>query len=142
MAHEKGDLEDFLDTDIPEIKLEGQEWRNSNINLGIKTTKMRGIWLDIPGDQFNHSDYHILVKVGVGRDHLFGFFKKISVFKDKILRLGIEIGALDEDESLSLFDSSSSEEEPLLSRLKQPGGRVSSIESALSEATYGAEAFQ
>ena len=105
LAHEKGELEDFLDTDIPEVKLKGEEWRDPKKNIGIKTTKTNGVWLDIPGDQFNHSDYHILVKVGVGRDHLFGFFKKISVFKDKILRLGVDIGALNEDESNIIFDS-------------------------------------
>ncbi|MDR0563203.1 MAG: hypothetical protein LBG73_11035, partial [Spirochaetaceae bacterium] len=56
-------------------------------------------------DQFNHSDIHILVKVGVGRDHLFAFFKKISVFKDKILKKGKEIGLLSEREADNLFDS-------------------------------------
>ena len=105
LAHEKGELEDFLDTDIPEIKFKDEGWRAPDKNIGIKTTKTNGVWLDIPGDQFNHSDYHVLVKVGVGRDHLFGFFKKISVFKDKILQLGMDIGALNEDESNIIFDS-------------------------------------
>ena len=104
LAHQKGKLKDFLDTDIAIVKLPGQDWRKPYKNIGIKTTKMRGVWFDIPGDQFNHSDFHVLVKVGVERDHLFGFFKKISVFKDKILRLGQDIGALDGDESDLIFD--------------------------------------
>ena len=100
----KRQLTEFLDSDIPEVKLPNQNWRKAKINIGIKTTKMRGIWLDIPGDQFSHSDYHVLTKVSVGRDHLFGFFKKISVFRDKILALGLNIGALNQNEFDSLFN--------------------------------------
>ena len=40
-------------------------------------------FVDIPGDQFNHSDYHVQVKVSVGRDHLFGFSKKSVYSKIK-----------------------------------------------------------
>jgi len=76
LAHQKGKLKDFLDTDIAEVKFPGQDWRSPFKNIGIKTTKMRGVWFDIPGNQFNHSNFHVLVKVGVERDHLFGFFLK------------------------------------------------------------------
>jgi len=105
LAHEKGDLAEYLPTDIPEIKRPSMDWEKAKINIGIKTTKWQGIWLDITGDQFNHSDLHVLIKVGTGRDHLFGFFKKISVFKDKILQLGQNIGALNKQEADSLFDT-------------------------------------
>ena len=45
------------------------------LNISIKTSKWNGIWLDIPGNQFEHSDIHVFVKIGAGRDHLFAFFK-------------------------------------------------------------------
>ena len=98
----KGDLEDHLQSDIDRVVRNDKE-REPKINLSIKTTKWNGIWLDIPGNQFNHSDAFVLVKVGTGRDHLFAYFKHISVFKDKILREGIEKGELTKKEAKKLF---------------------------------------
>jgi hypothetical protein len=105
LGHEVGSLEDFLPMDIHHIKKPGESYRGPQLNLSIKTTKWNGIWLDIPGDQFAHSDVHILVKVGAGRDHLFAFFKKISVFKDKVLKIGEKVGSLTSEEAQALFDS-------------------------------------
>lgn len=104
LGHELGKLQDYLPMDIHQIREPGAEYRTPKKRIGIKTTKWNGIWLDIPGDQFQHSDYHVLVKVGVGRDHLFAFFKKISVFKDKVLKRGEEVGCLSADESQELYD--------------------------------------
>lgn len=104
LGHEQGSLADFLPTDIHRIKEKGQNFRLPKIQVSIKTTKWNGIWLDIPGDQFNHAHVHILVKVGTGRDHLFAFFKKISVFKDKVLKRGQEVGVLTPQESEQLFN--------------------------------------
>ncbi|OGC21450.1 hypothetical protein A2291_05975 [candidate division WOR-1 bacterium RIFOXYB2_FULL_42_35] len=77
LGHEVGAIEDFLPTDIHLVSKKGEISRPPKINIGIKTIKWNGIWLDIPGDQFSHSDVHVVVKVGTGRDHLFAFFKKI-----------------------------------------------------------------
>lgn len=104
LGHEQGLLKDYLPTDIHEIRKRGEEFRTPRLRLGIKTSKWNGIWLDLPGDQFNHSDIHIFVKVGTGRDHLFSFFKHISVFKDKVLSKGVEVGSLTEDEAQELYD--------------------------------------
>ncbi|MFH1282041.1 MAG: hypothetical protein ABII27_00060 [bacterium] len=104
LGHQAGALKDFLSTDIHKVCAPGAEYRVPKINLSIKTTKWNGIWLDIPNDQFNHSEIHVLVKVGAGRDHLFAFFKKISVFKDKILKCGEDVGSLSPDESKVLYD--------------------------------------
>lgn len=104
LGHEAGALEDFLPEDIKQIKKKNEPARPPKLKLGIKTTKWNGIWLDIPGGQFNHSDIHVLVKVGAGRDHLFAFFKKLSVFKDKVLKRGQEVGVLTEDAAKELFD--------------------------------------
>ena len=102
LNHEEGNLEEFLPSDIYHVVINGKR-RRPKINLSIKTTKFNGIWLDIPGDQFNHSDAFVFVKVGAGRDHLFAFFKHISVFKDKIFPEGIEEGKLTDEEAEKLF---------------------------------------
>lgn len=104
LDHEVGNLEDFLRTDVHSVSINGKN-RPAQIGVSIKTSKWNGIWLDIPGDQFNHTDTHVFVKVGTGRDHLFAFFKSISVFKDKVLRLGEEVGSLSRDESDTLFNN-------------------------------------
>ncbi len=104
LGHEVGKLEEFLPTDIHLIRDDEEPYRVPRLKVSIKTSKWNGIWLDIPGDQFNHSDIYVFVKVGTGRDHLFAFFKHISVFKDKVLKRGEEVGALTAAESSSLFD--------------------------------------
>ena len=103
LGHETGQLETFLPTDIHRIREAKGQYRIPRLNLSVKTSKWNGIWLDIPGDQFTHADIHIFVKVGAGRDHLFAFFKEISVFKDKILRRGEMIGALTSDEADEIY---------------------------------------
>jgi hypothetical protein len=105
LDHEQGSLADYLPLDIHQIKKPNEEWRVPNIKVGIKATKWNGIWLDIAGAQFHHSDVHILVKVGAGQDHLVAYMKSLSVFKDKILRKGIELGHLSEAEADIIYDS-------------------------------------
>lgn len=104
LGHEKGKLSDYLVGDIKEVQKQGEETRLPRLQIGIKATKWNGIWFDLPGDQFNHSAAHAFIKVGTGRNHLFAFFKKISVFKDKVLKVGQDIGLLTEDESTDLYD--------------------------------------
>jgi len=104
LDHEVGELRDYLPTDIHKVKKQGENERPPRIKVGLKTTKWNGIWLDIPGDQFNHSDVHMLIKVGTGRDHLFAYFKSISVFKDKVLKVGRDLGLLSVEESELLFE--------------------------------------
>lgn len=105
LGHEVGQLMDYLPSDIHGVKKGKEDFRKPKIQIGIKATKWNGIWLDIPGDQFNHSDVHVLIKVGTGRDHLFAYFKKISVFKDKILRVGQDIGLLSVNEADRIYDN-------------------------------------
>lgn len=105
LGHERGELADYLPSDIHMVKREGKKAESPKISVGIKATKWNGIWLDIPGDQFNHSDAHIFIKVGTGRDHLFAYFKKISVFKDKVLKVGKDMGSLSEGEADTLYNN-------------------------------------
>lgn len=105
LGHEKGMLQDYLPSDIHKIQKDSEALRESKIKIGIKGTKWNGIWFDIPGQQFFHSDVHVLVKVGTSRDHLFAYFKHISIFKDKILKKGLELGTLNQQEADILFDN-------------------------------------
>jgi hypothetical protein len=105
LGHEVGKLDDYLPMDIHEVRQPGEDkCRAPKLGVGIKAAKWNAIWFDIPGAQYNHSDCHVLVKVGAGRDHLFAFFKSISVFKDKVLKRGEDVGSLTKEESQSLFD--------------------------------------
>lgn len=104
LGHEIGKISDFLPSDIQGVLENDGELRSPKLSISIKTTKWNGIWLDIPGDQFNHSDVQVLVKVGTGRDHLFAFFKHLSVFKDKVLKKGQEVGAINSKEAEDIFE--------------------------------------
>lgn len=104
LGHNAGSLDEFLPTDIHKISISGSVPRKPRLNVSIKTTKSNGIWLDIPGDQFNHSDIYILSKIGVGTDHLFSFFKHISVFKDKILKCGFDEGCISQEEATDIYN--------------------------------------
>lgn len=104
LDHKAGPIEDYLSMDIHQVQKPGEAVRKPRLKIGVKTTKWNGIWLDIPGQQHKKSDIHVFVKIGAGRDHLLSFFKAISVFKDKVLKRGVEVGALDEKEAGTLFD--------------------------------------
>lgn len=105
IGHEIGTLEEYLPMDIHTVKsVKDASARTPKIKISIKSTKFNGIWFDIPGDQFNHSDIHALVKVGTGRDHLFAFFKSLSVFKDKVLKKGVDVGSISTEQSEELYN--------------------------------------
>ena len=100
LDYRKGPLTEFLPSDIKMIS-----GRSPKLNISIKTTKLRGIWLDIPYKQIEHSDVFILVRVGVTREHFLAFLKKISVIKDKILGKAIELGIITDEELKSIWDT-------------------------------------
>ena len=103
LGHEQGSLEEYLPQDIHEIEIKGRK-RAPKLKISIKSTKFNGIWMDIPGNQFNHSNIFILTKLFVSNDHLFSFFKEISVFKDKILKCGIEKDCINKKEAENIFN--------------------------------------
>ena len=75
LKHNEGELDNFISKDIHEIKLKNEKvFRKPKQAIGIKTTNFNGMWLDIPGKQFHHSDYHVLVKLFLEKDHMFSFF--------------------------------------------------------------------
>jgi len=105
LGHEPGDLDDYLPSDIHSLKTKNDNnFRESKLRVSIKTTKANGMWFDIPGDQFNHSDIYLLALIGIETDHLFSFFKHISVFKDKILKKGLDHKVINENEANLIYD--------------------------------------
>jgi len=105
LGHEPGTLEEFLSLDIHKVKLPNEPaLRAPKLNVSIKTAKSNGIWLDIPGDQFNHSDLYVLALIGVGVDHLFSFFKHLSVFKDKVLKKGLDNNCINQLEADEIYN--------------------------------------
>jgi hypothetical protein len=105
LGHEPGRLEEYLDLDIRQVKnISDLSYRNPNINVSIKTTKSNGVWLDIPGDQFSHSDLYVLALIGVDVNHLFSFFKHLSVFKDKVLKKGVDNNCINQFEADEIYN--------------------------------------
>ena len=106
LKHKEGELDKFINTDIHEIKLKKEKnFRTPKKTIGIKTTNFNGMWLDIPGNQFHHSDYHILVKLFLEKDHIFSFFKEISIFKDKLLKRAVEKGYFTKQTADNFFNT-------------------------------------
>jgi len=94
----RGALEEFLPSDIKRVKKPGdREPREPGLKVSIKTTKLGGIWLDVPFAQIRHSDIFVLVRVGITREHFVAFLKKISVLKDKIFEEAVRRGIVAED---------------------------------------------
>jgi len=100
----RGDLKEFLPTDISLInKPLDLEWRSPRLKISIKTTKFNGRWLDLPGDQFNHSDVFILIKLGILRQHFLAFLKALSFLRDKLFVEAQRLGELDASTSNKLW---------------------------------------
>lgn len=103
LAHQQGAIDEFLPSDIAEVKDAGG-WRKPLTNVGIKTAKLTGMWLDVPNAQYAASNYHVQVKTGAGTTHLFSFFKSLEIFERQILKLGVDGGYLDPAEAKSIID--------------------------------------
>lgn len=100
----RGDLAEFLPTDIAQIKLPDQEWRRPRKMVSIKTAKFNGRWLDAPGAQIEHSDIFILSRIGILRHHFLAFLKAISFLKDKLFVTARDVGELSEEEAEQLWN--------------------------------------
>lgn len=100
LDYKQGSLEEFLPSDIKSVN-----GREPKLKISIKTTKLGGIWLDIPGAQIEHSDVFVLVHVGVTREHFIAFLKKISVIRDKLMKEALERGLLEKEELEEIWDA-------------------------------------
>ena len=104
LGHAEGSIAEYEGSDVRGISTSKGE-RPPFLSIGIKQVKMNGMWFDIPNDQFNKSDIHVCVKVGVATDHLFSFFKSISVFRDKVSKLGTDNNFITGEESTRIYDA-------------------------------------
>jgi len=100
-----GSLQEYLPSDIKEVKLTTGKVVKPAVKISVKATKFRGLWLDVPGAQIEHSDAFVLVKVGVTREHFVAFLKKISFIKDKLLPRAEEIRAIEPEEAQKIYES-------------------------------------
>ncbi|HDD44291.1 MAG TPA: hypothetical protein ENG63_05465 [Candidatus Desulfofervidus auxilii] len=100
----RGELMEFLPTDIVKVKLPHEEWKKPDIKISIKTTKFNGRWLDVPGAQVEHSDVFILVKIGILRHHFLAFLKAVSFLKDKLFLKAKELGEINDTMAKKLWD--------------------------------------
>lgn len=99
-----GDLKEYLPTDIKEVKLPGQDWKQPALKISIKTSKFNARWLDLPGAQFEHSDVFVLVKIGILRQHFLAFLKAISFLKDKLFVTAKSLGELNDENAKELWN--------------------------------------
>jgi len=100
----RGELTEFLPTDITQMRFAGKEWKAPNLSISMKTTKFNGRWLDVPGAQFEHSDVFVLVKIGILRQHFLAFLKAISFLRDKLFVTAKNLGELDDKNAKLLWD--------------------------------------
>lgn len=92
----RGALEEFLPSDIMVVDSVTGSPRKPRYPVSIKTTKFNGVWLDLPGAQFEHSEIYVLVKLGISRFHFLAFLKDTGFLKDKLFRLGLDLEELTE----------------------------------------------
>jgi len=100
----RGELEEFLPSDITGIMLPDSGWIEPRLKLSIKTTKFNGRWLDAPGAQLEHSDVFVLVKIGIMRHHFLAFLKAISFLKDKLFPSAADLGVLNSEQAEQLWN--------------------------------------
>ena len=100
LDYERGPIAEFLPSDIRSVN--GREPR---LRVSIKTTKLGGIWLDIPGAQIKHSDVFVLVRAGITREHFIAFLKKISVIGEKFVKEALNRGLLREEELREIWNA-------------------------------------
>ena len=99
----RGKTEDYLPTDVANIRTLEGEWRSPKLTLSIKATKFNGRWLDAPGAQISHSDGFVLAKLGITRQHFLGFLKESGLIATMLLH-GKELKEISEADAKTLME--------------------------------------
>lgn len=104
LDHAAGDRDKYIEKDIHQVfdRIKKVN-REPNLSVGIKSAKTNAMWLDIPS--FSSAEAHVFVQLEIGLSHLFAFFKGLSVFKDKVLKKGVDEKFLTEEESQTIWDT-------------------------------------
>lgn len=71
-------VEEYLPTDVTEVRTDSGEFRSSDATLSVKTSKLGSMWLAIPRNQLGHSSAFTLAKIGIPLDHLSIFLKETN----------------------------------------------------------------
>lgn len=100
LDYEKKSLEEALPTDVKCVN-----GKRPPFGVSIKTTKLGGVWLDVPYRQLERSRVFILVRVGVTRYHFVSFLKVISVIRDKLLQLAVGGNLIGKTEAEEIWKS-------------------------------------
>lgn len=100
LDYRRGRLQEFLPSDIKSLN-----GRPPRLGISIKTTKLQGIWLDVPYSQLRHSEIFVLVRIGLPREHLLAFLKSISAVRDKILRRAQDLRVVTPEEAEEVWSS-------------------------------------
>lgn len=96
LPHQAGTAKENMPSDIPLIKYENEkEFKKAKLKISIKQTKWNGVWLDV-GQQYNHSDIYIQIKVNTGTEHLVSYLKELNFFNEILLKKGIEESVITE----------------------------------------------
>src|SRR3989344_5108754 len=99
----RGDTDNYLPTDVANVRSSGGEWRPPNLTLSVKATKFNGRWLDAPGAQINHSDGFVLAKLGITREHFLGFLRDGGFIATMLLH-GKELEEISEADAKTLME--------------------------------------
>ena len=97
----RGEVEEFMPSDILVIEQGSEKPRKSKIRVSIKTTKLNGRWLEIPESQFNQSDVFVSVKLGISRYHFTSYLKETV---KQLLEEGLKMNELNEEQVQTLTD--------------------------------------
>lgn len=97
----RGEVEEFMPSDILVIDKGAEKPRKSKIRVSIKTTKFNGRWLEIPESQFKQSDVFVSVKLGISRYHFSAYLKTLKTM-EQLFKKGFELKELDEGQMQTL----------------------------------------
>lgn len=93
----RGEVEEFMPSDILVLEKGKQKPRESNIKVSIKTGKFNARWIEIPESQFKQSDVFVLVKLGISRYHFSAYLKMLKTV-EQLFERGIELKELDKEQ--------------------------------------------
>lgn len=97
-----GQLEEYLSSDIEGCLLPDGGYQPLGEEISVKTTKFRGMWLDITGAQIDHSDAFILAKIAIRRDHFVAYLKEVGLFDEILFDEGRAVNVLEEEEVVQI----------------------------------------
>ena len=91
-------VEEYLPTDVTEVRTESGGFRPTESTLSVKTSKLGSMWLAIPSNQLGHSSAFTLAKIGIPLNHL-------SIFLKETNALETMLGYVDREDAREILES-------------------------------------